>query len=286
MLRTSGLFQTHSYTIPITSVTEPVYLVLFSDVHWGSPGFCKKAWNEFKDWGKAHNNAYYIGNGDYIDQFRAHTQKVIRDQAEGEERQTFDDLLMYRVKEFHRELAFMGDRIIGLGEGNHGWQFSNGDRDSAVLAQMVGSKFLGVSAVVRVVLDYGGARASFLYYQHHGKGGGGTTAGATFNTVERLAKHVEGVTIYAMGDDHKRGIVPGQPKMAFFLDKKSGVLVPRERPQFFARTGSFVKSYDPGMANYVVDRGLGPTSLGPVMFEMRLRRDRVEGLHIGWKAIT
>lgn len=89
-MRTSGLFTTHTYEIKLKSCNDDIFIVPFSDIHFGADGFCGDTWKEFAAWGGAHPNAWYIGNGDYIDCFRSSMQKHIKDKLDVEELKYID----------------------------------------------------------------------------------------------------------------------------------------------------------------------------------------------------
>jgi hypothetical protein len=185
------------------------------------------------------------------------------------------------VQDMANELEFMRGRLIGMGEGNHYWEFDDGSTSTQRLAAKLGCPYLGVSAVIRIIFDYKGSCTSFQIYQHHGKGGGASTTGGHFLAVERLAKHVEGVQVFIMGHDHFRGGVPGQPKLSFTPNSKHpGQLLEKEYPVWYIRCGSFLRSYQQKTPSYVVDGAMGPGGLGVVKLTANVHRTKDEGLHI------
>lgn len=285
-MRTSGIFQTSRYRITLKSETDYFYLVPFSDVHRDHPQFAKTEWDEFRAWGKATPNAHFIGNGDYTDAFRAHTRSHILTTISEEERHDWDKQQDKRVTQFAKEIEFMRGRLVGLGDGNHTWQFVGGESFEKRLARTMGCPHLGVSAVIQFVVEVNGKRCQFLYAQHHGKAGGGTTVGGPYNTIANWAKSFTGVTIFAMGDDHSRGFVRGRPLLEFFHDKTSGRLLPRAIPQFYCRTGSFKRVYEPGLASYEIDRGYGPTDIGAMKFKIKAHRSARRGFHLTFEGIV
>lgn len=285
-MRTSGLFQTTSYHVTLKSCTDHFYLVPFSDIHRDHPSFPLSEWREFCKWGRKTKNAHFIGNGDYLEFYRAHTRSALLNSLSEDERFDMDKTIGRKVDSFAKEIDFMRGRLIGLGDGNHTWKFVSSESSEQRLARTLGVPHLGVSAVVRITVECNSQRSSFLYAQHHGVGGGGTTPGAAFNTVANWAKMFSGVTIYAMGDNHGRGILNGKPKLEFFPDPKSDLLRPRAIPQFYCRTGSFKRIYEPGESSYEIDRAYAPTDIGVVMFKIKLNKSERHGLHLNFQAIT
>lgn len=287
MMRTSGLFESQIFDIHFDGMGQKKNIVFFSDIHFGSPHFCKDSWREFKAWCKRHPENYYIGNGDYGEWYKAHTRAMLLSSMLPEELQAQDEIMMNNVLNFRKEIEFMQDRIIGLGEGNHGWQFGDNRTDAEVLADEFGAKFLGVMCVIQINCIVGNSSTPFLIQMHHGIPGSSQTAGGPYNAVEKLAKHSDGVTIYAMGDDHNCGILPGKPKMRWYKCKKTNILLPKSMPQYFVRTGGYTKHHEPGMRGYITDKAMGPTTLGSPYFTISMHRSRSKrgpGLRIKFRA--
>lgn len=284
-MRTSGLFQTAQRIIELDGRSDCFWLSPFSDVHVGHPQHARSEWLEYLRWVKETPNAYIIGNGDYWEWYRAHTRAAIKNAVAKEEHEAEDRQHERAVKEFAKQLMPFRDRIIGLGDGNHTWEFVNGQTSEQLLAKELDVPHLGVSCVVNFIVrsKSSGGQTSFLYAQHHGKSGGGHTPGAPYNAVANWAKAFHGVTIYVMGDDHSRGFIRGKPKMAFFSDRTTGRLLPREVPQFYCRSGCFKKVYEPGHCSYEIDRGYGATDIGAIRFKIQLKRSERKGLHLDFE---
>lgn len=265
-MKTSGMFDTAAYTIKFKSSKDQHYLVPFSDVHWGHTQFAKKDWAKFCKWGKDNPNAHFIGNGDYWDFSNARGRAAIKAHMNEEQRDFLDEVMQEQVDEFAEQIEFMRGRLVGLGDGNHDWEFQDGTNATMRLAKKLGVPYLGVSAVVLFQLEHHNRRCNFQYYQHHGKGGNTSTAGGSYNAVERMHKHVEGVRIFVMGHNHDMGICPGKPRLYYDWNDKQQKLVPKSIRPFYCRSGGFTKAYDPGKKSYVVDAAMGPTAIGTPYF--------------------
>ena len=80
-----------------------------------------------------------------------------------------------------------------------------------VLADRAKIKFLGISAVIKVVCG----RAAYFIFMHHGVGGG--TDGNKVNRAMKLAQNVHGADIYLTGHTHSFNHVPD---IQVVLDRK------------------------------------------------------------------
>lgn len=173
-----------------------------------------------------------------------------------------------RIRHLAKELSFMKNRIIGILNGNHYQSYRDGTNGDQYLANELGAKYLGVCAAVRVNFDYCGKHCGILLVAHHGRGAG-TTAGGRLNSVEKLAGYWPEAEIVLMGDNHARGAVPLGDKLTLVQasNTECGYAL-KSRKTYIARTGSFLKSYEPGESSYVVDAALPPASLGWVEFDL------------------
>jgi hypothetical protein len=180
------------------------------------------------------------------------------------------------VKTLANELSFMRGRCIGLLGGNHYMSLDNGDTTDHLLSAALGTKYLGVCGgiILSVRLKGSGKSATLHIWAHHGKGGG-TLAGATFNTVEKFSELAEG-DVFLMGHDHRRGIVPKNPKLRLVHNTRTGGVGLKAREIWLGRTGSFLKAYEPGRVSYNVDAARSPSSLGWVELEITPVRKQVD----------
>lgn len=268
-MRTSGQFETTRYRITLKSHNDPLYLAFSSDFHWLNPDFSHTAFDRFKAWSLEHRpHVHHVLNGDYLEWTNARSRASLESAIINEYQRQIDRWVDPAVKEFAEQIDFMRGQIVGIGEGNHGWKFDDGTNDSQMLAGLMRAPYLGVSSVIQIEVVYCGRFSTFQIYMHHGKSSLTTTTGGPINTVEKLSRHVEGVLIYAMGDNHQRWAVPTDPKMIFAVNQKSGYLEPRAIEPWLVRTGGFVKNYEKGTKSYVIDRGGGPRSLGPMVLEL------------------
>lgn len=179
-------------------------------------------------------------------------------------------LQLAKVELLAKELQFMKGRLIGLLNGNHYFEFSDGTNSDNKLSDMLDTTYLGVCSFVRLTFDCCSRRASRDIFAHHGAGAA-RLIGGSINRVQQMAEGAE-ADIYAMGHDHKRAAVPGQSRL-FLTHGSAGGLRVEHREPVVLRSGSYLASFEPGTVNYNVDACRPPTSLGHVEVLVRIRRN-------------
>lgn len=273
-MKTSGLFTTHSFVVPM-QLGRPTKIIFFGDVHWDSPAHAREKWQRFLEYAKQHKDAYFFGMGDYLDSTSTSEREClgqISDRMHETLKNDLELLQLTKVEALARELKFMRGRIIGLLNGNHYYQFARTSINSdQKLAELLGAQYLGVCSFTRLYFNNCGTKVSRDIFAHHGAGAA-RLIGGSLNRVQQMAEGVE-ADIYAMGHDHKRGAVPAQPRLFLEHGGKAGLRI-AERQPVVLRTGSFLASYEPGTSNYNVDACRTPSSLGHVELEVTLHRQK------------
>ena len=281
-MKTSGLFRLHSYKITIDRVNQPIRLIFFGDVHRDSPNHADAHWQEFLEYARGLNDAYFFGMGDYLDSTSSSERECL-EKANGSLHETtkwdLARLTDAKVNMLAKELSFMKGRLIGLLNGNHYFLYETGINSDQKLCEKLGCAYLGVSTFTRLQFQLGvGYRTYKDIWAHHGAGGA-RLPGGSINRVDQMREHAD-ADIFAMGHDHKRGVLPATPKMR--LDNDRGLLSLDHRQQWLLRTGSFLKSYEDGKVSYNVDAARGPCSLGHVELELTLKRKDTNGKPKYW----
>jgi hypothetical protein len=265
-MKTSGLFTLHRYKIPVAKSGRPINLIFFGDIHRDSPNFALGRWKEFLAYAKAQKDAYFFGMGDYIDSMStSERESMIRATFHESTTDDIEKLASAKVRTLAKELEFMRGRLIGLLNGNHFFSFPSGINSDQKLCEELGCKYLGVSSFTRLTFDYHGARQSFDIWAHHGAGGS-RLPGGSINRVDQMREHAE-ADCYVMGHDHKRLVIPANPRLTLEHDAKHGLRL-KERQAWLVRSGSFLKSYEDGKVSYNVDSARGPCSLGHAELEI------------------
>jgi len=271
-MQTTGIFTIHKVDIEFENYDEPIYLFPFGDIHRSSKNCHEKRWLEFLEWAKSKPRSYFLGMGDYDDLASASERILLGNpHLHNDTKDTIQGLYEINTKRFHKEIEFMGDRLIGLIEGNHYGVFESGITTTQYLSQMMNTKYLGVSSFIRLrfhkkkhPMQY----ASLDIWAHHGRGAA-TMVGGSLNRVEKMLNAAD-ADIYLMGHDHKKscGYVPT-------LQLTGGKnLKLRNKKKLIARTGSFLMAYVPEKKSYIADAAMNPVDLGVLKIELTPKRDR------------
>ena len=280
---TSGVYSSSQFTIPVKSITRPVHIAVLGDLHRDAPGFSSRAWNHHRRKLKTLENLYCILIGDYNDFASTSERKAIRDVHESTLKGWDHDAIVKteKVATELRDCGFLG-YLFAL-SGNHTWEFrtnhlaSHGtaalqergypivaDSDE-LLAHILGTKCPGVMTICNVTFDAAGCKTTIGICAHHGKGGG-STVGASLNPVERMASAAE-AHIYIQGHTH-------QMAAAKRCKLKLHQGVTQHQTITLLRNGSFLKAYEDGEPNHVVDSLMMPSYLGASVLRFDLFREK------------
>lgn len=273
-MTTTGIFTTHHYRVP-TKANITHRLFIFGDVHRDSPLCAEERWKEFLAEAKAAKHALFLGMGDYLDNFSTSERSILSDDRLHETtRKDLEAAGKRKVRELAREMGFMRGKLIGLLEGNHYATFANGTTSTQYLCECLGCRYLGVATFVRLVFTKGKNHTlAFDIHAHHGKGAS-RLIGGSFNRVAQMFEHCD-ADLVVMGHDHKRGIIPANPRLRLEMTVNGPVV--KERQMWVARSGSFLAAYHDGAASYNVDAARGPCNLGHVEAHITQRRSHRNG---------
>jgi len=227
---------------------------------------------------KSHNDkAFYLGMGDYHD-FASTSESLIlkNPKLHDDTRAMFDMTAQKKNRALSAELSFAKGNILGLIEGNHNWLFMDGQTSTDDLAGRLHTQNLGwlCHYTLRFKLKYQNSEKQLnnLYIVAcHGKAGG-KTAGITINQVDDLKRIFPTADIYIMGHDHQRGAWPTSTLLPF-TDAK-GITHIKQKRQFLARSGAFLKSYSPDKTSYAVKSLYKPSDLGAISFKISFHVDK------------
>ena len=270
-MKTSGLFTTHSFSIP-SKFSQEIQIIIFGDIHRDSPNHADGKWQEDLDYFRSQKNAYFLGMGDYLDSTSTTERECLGDISKKMHetfRNNIQDLQLAKIEMIAGELSFMKGRLIGLLNGNHYFQFQSGINGDQKLAELLKTKYLGVCSLIRIYFSFSKTDSytqAIDIFAHHGMGAARLVGGS----INRVAQMFEGVEadITIMGHDHKRGAVPATPRL-FLKNISHGGLKVKQRETWAVRSGSYLASYRDGEVNYNVDSCRPPASLGHV--EMRIK---------------
>ena len=265
----TGIFKIAEHQITFKNYDEPIYLIPFGDIHRHAPLCDVNQWLEYLEWAKKKKNCYFLGMGDYDDLASSSERVMLNSKSLHESTiMTLEDLYLKQTLALCREIKFMEGKLIGLLEGNHYGEFSNGTTTTQKMCEILKCKYLGVNGFIRLSLYNESRKKSMTVdiWAHHGKGAA-RTVGGSMNRVEQMAENAE-ADIFLMGHDHKKSV--GFLRK-LYLSGQTGLNV-KERKIMMGRTGSFLKGYVDGAKSYVTDMALKPCDLGVIKIELTPKR--------------
>jgi predicted phosphodiesterase len=276
-MKTSGLFTIHSQTIP-AQFGKPIRLVFFGDVHWDSPNHAKTKWKEALKYFKTLKNSWFLGMGDYLDSTSTSEREClgnISPRMHETFRKDIEALQLAKCEAFSKEIEFMKNRLVGLINGNHYFDFKTGINSDQKIAEMLDTTYLGACAFIRLTFKIGNQYVTRDIFAHHGAGGS-RLIGGSINRVAQMAEGAE-ADIYVMGHDHKRVASPAQVRLFLSHSSRKGLMLEQREPVVI-RSGSYLASYEDGVINYNVDACRPPSSLGHVEVIITVRDVRRNGV--------
>ena len=279
MQTTTGLFTVSDFNFPRWSAGDEFLLCPFGDVHRHNPLHNKDVWTDWKNRYSKRQNAFFIGMGDYSDLLAASERMaLLHGKFHASTRSTLDEKMQTIVDADSEELGFMRNRLVGLIEGNHYYEFQDGTTSTQRMCRNLKCRYLGVSAFIRLGFRRSTSWTSIAVWAHHGKGAS-RLMGGSLNRVEQMAEAAD-ADIYMMGHDHKA--VTGKTCKLQLVSHHSKLRL-THRTQLMIRTGSFLNGYVDGKNSYVADAALKPTNLGAPQIRIVPKRravDGVEDVHI------
>lgn len=261
------------------------WIAPIGDVHYNAPMHADDA---LRDWCalwkariKAGETVLFLGMGDYLETLSGSERKAMAGVHEST-REWMDDRIMEDVEGLVKELAFTKGRWLGWITGNHDYINGEGMSVTQMLASRLGGTAFGVEAWIRLMPEQThGCRCGLKYdvWAHHGVGGG-MTAGATLNALERVAAWAM-VDCVLMGHHHAQANSPlSRLEMVDLADDKVGL---KERPVRICRTGGTLKSHEPGRVSYATAKAMKPAPLGAPEIKVTFKRTQRKKQNLfGW----
>lgn len=264
-----------SYTFKVKGVNnearEPLLIMPIGDIQWsGQRGDTTlEMLKRHIGWGMEHK-AWFIGMGDYIDFLSpSNRQRLSAAALYDSAADVIDDKAMELTEEIYREaLKPTKGRWLGMLEGHHFTQLKSGMTTDMRLCQMLDAKFLGTSAMIRLVFKGSGKTGNVTIWAHHGVGGGMATTSAALNKLTRMATHFR-ADIFLMGHITKQTVEPQDVVEAVWSGRGEPHLIHRVR--LLAVTGGFSKGYQVRRKDGIVPRGnyveqgmMAPAALGGI----------------------
>jgi hypothetical protein len=276
-MRTTGIFKTRLIKLKNWPMGKTLHLIPFGDIHHDSPAFSPSAFKKFTDYASKQKDALFLNMGDSLDSFSTTERIVLYDSKLHEStRKREEKECKGRIQSLADELEFMRGKLIGIMGGNHYPIFADGTNGDEVLAERLGTVFLGACCAIRIVFSRAGSASTVScdVFAHHGRGGG-TTAGGRYNAVEKLSQICE-ADIFLMGDNHARGCFPIGDRLYLTNGGRNRMPMVKSKTRWVGRTGSFLRAYVENDASYVVDGAMPPANLGWIEFTLTPRREETE----------
>jgi len=120
---------------------QKMLLMPIGDVHAFSDGWPEQRFKDHIQWG-VDRGAYFLGMGEYID-FTSATQRLILDDLRESQKQTIDRLIGYDVERLGKLMAPSKGRWLGMLEGHHYHQYTDGTTSDQHLCRLLDAPFLG-----------------------------------------------------------------------------------------------------------------------------------------------
>jgi len=212
---------------------QQMLLMPVGDVHCMSKGWPKQKFVDHLKWG-VDRGATFLGMGEYID-FSSWSQREKLATLRETTLDQISDMVKDRVQEIGELIAFTRGHWIGLLEGDHFHQFSDGTTSDQMLAALLECHFLGTSTHIRLHSNGVDSSADCIIYAHHGIGTA-RMAGGHLHRVEDLLKFVH-ADIYLMGHTHSKVSDAGDRQEV----TPDGIH--HHRTILIARTGGFLAGY-------------------------------------------
>ena len=278
---------------------KAVRLIGFSCVHYGDrAGHDANLWRQCLIDIEQTDNALVFGLGDYLDWTRT-THRLPMLSVWGEDdkaRQTMDEMLMEQlvypfVDTIRTTCPSFARKCVGLVEGNHhgtflSRAFSNGRTTTEEICRLLGVRYLGLSAWVRLTHYRSksdkkrGSGHNLNILLNHSVSSSGKLA-YSLAAAQRKLEGWRNVDVFLSANDHQLGHVLRQELGC----TQRGEARPMECQQVIGKVGSFQKGYQEGASSthYVEKKLLHPGQLGWLAFTAHIyyrelpRAERVNG---------
>lgn len=175
-----------------------------SCIHW--PLTDRKMLRQWKEAVLEAPSSRVILLGDQFEGTRTSYRAFLKSYAKDKNsKNTFDTLMEAQVDELVAELTPIKDKIIGVLQGNHYYEFFGDLTSDQLLCQRLKVPFLGVEAGIRLECrdTKGKGRATLIVAaHHHGGSSGGKTFAGDVGALHRF-EQVWDADIFLLGHTHK-----------------------------------------------------------------------------------
>lgn len=239
-------------------------------------------------------NAWYVGLGDYIDFLSPSNRQRLRQAAlyDTAEDVVDDKALDLAHEVYETFLKPTTGRWLGLLHGHHWAMLKSGETTDQRLCQMLGARFLGTSAYIRIQFraPKSARRDNVVLWAHHGCGGGMRT-GAPLNKIEDAAASFAGADVYIMGHTTKSPVAPFERVIPRWAGHGAPDLI--HKRIYFVNSGGFARGYTKGarqgnvpMGGYVEQGMMRPAALGAPLIHIQAGRRWAGGTEMWTPTVT
>ena len=257
-----------SKTLPF----ETVRIRPLGDIQLGSDGTQVKRLKEYVKEGLDYN-AWFLGMGDYTDFLSPSNRQKLKNA--GLYDNSVNKIEKWAIEEVNELADLFKDtkgRWIGLHEGHHFYEFSDGTTTDTRLAFLLGAPFLGTCAMTGIQFTNSAAHRSVTctIWSHHGS----TGSGSILNKLEKIALGFPNADILCMAHANQ---LETRAVPAVELIGRKGQFYTKSRERRLVATGSFDTAYTVGSTDGMTGRARGgyaekaayrPTGIGAPMIRV------------------
>lgn len=260
--------------VEVSVQSDELTLAPIGDIQYGSPGCDVEKLQAHIQYG-IENDWRFIGMGDYTDPGSPSERKLLTQVAASlhdSTNQVIEDGIHNLVVDLAAILRPTDDnRWLAVVEGDHRYDFADGQPSDHLLARKLKAPFLGSAGFVRV--RFPNFKRRLVIWAFHGKmASASNPTGLTLDFIRKQASF--DADIYLMGHAHQLYTLRRDQLFSYKEGNSFGI---GHRDVLFAATGSFLNGWTHGSkgangyprGGYVEQGGLSPTPTGAPIITVR-----------------
>jgi predicted phosphodiesterase len=252
-MKTDGIFDFKVVEVPFSKYGEQISLYPISDIHYNSPNFARQVWEDFKERVKRDKNQkIFILLGDQMDMLSTSERRhILSGGFHDTTVERWEQDYKHDIKAFLNDALFLKDKTLAVFGGNHFYKFYDGSTSDHAIAHGLNAPYIGCSGYVILVLRYDKHHTHVVkIFCHHGAS----------DAKMKQARANFRCDLLLMGHNHQMLADP-KPDIDI-VEGKGGCWKIIHHETRMVRTGSFLKSFEPGMKSYPADALMTPAMLG------------------------
>lgn len=277
-MKTDGRFGHTVIDIP-AKYGQPIELIFLGDEHFNSPNFASTKWQqdmeEIKNTFK-RGRTFFVKTGDTFEALStSERHSLVAGSYHDTTKTRWEKQYLKEVGDYVKQVPFLVGNTLAVFGGNHFFQFYDGTTSDMLLANLLKARYIGVCGyiILTLVIDKHHTHVVKILV-HHGKPSG-KRAGSAFTALEDAASYFHDADIIVMGHDHKAGAMQ-LPALSCERGKGDHWKI-KECDRIIGRSGTYLKSYEPGTSSYAVDAMYRPSALGYLKVILTPRRTNFGG---------